>query len=93
MGTDGAAFTNCDEWLDAVYELELGNVPGPYSSVMHPCTARDLPDETQAAAEELVLRFATGKPVAYVLKDLAAPLYLTPADILRHVELKEPPCH
>lgn len=42
MGTDGAAFTNWDDWLDAVYELELDNVPRPYASVLHPRTARDL---------------------------------------------------
>jgi len=42
MGTNGAAFANWDAWLDALYELELDNVPGPYTSVMHPRTARDL---------------------------------------------------
>ncbi|MDQ2077629.1 phage major capsid protein [Marinimicrobium sp. ABcell2] len=42
MGTNGAAFTDYDPWLDAIYELELDNVPGPYASAMHPRTARDL---------------------------------------------------
>ncbi len=53
----------------------------------------DLPDEAQAAAEELVTRLAAGEAVYSVLKDLAEPLYLTQADILRHIELKEPTCH
>ncbi len=42
MGTNGAAFADYDKWLDALYELELDNIPGPFNAAMHPRTARDL---------------------------------------------------
>ncbi len=42
MGTDGAALTDYDSFLDAQFELENANVPGPFAAAMHPRTARDI---------------------------------------------------
>ncbi|WP_252257509.1 phage major capsid protein [Erythrobacter aurantius] len=38
MGTNGAAIADYDKLLDAIYELTLDDVPGPYAGIMHPRT-------------------------------------------------------
>lgn len=42
MGTNGAAPTNYDPFLDALYELELDNVREATAAILHPRTARTL---------------------------------------------------
>lgn len=42
MGTDGAALTDYDPLIDAIYELHADNVPNPTAGIHHPRTGREL---------------------------------------------------
>lgn len=42
MGTNGAAPTNYDPFLDALYELQLDNAAAPTAAIFHPRTGRTL---------------------------------------------------
>lgn len=42
MGTNGAALTNYEELIDAIYEMQLDNAEDPTAAIMHPRTRRDM---------------------------------------------------
>ncbi|WP_157799490.1 phage major capsid protein [Qipengyuania seohaensis] len=42
MGTNGAALTDYDALIDAIYELHADNVPNPTAGIHHPRTGREL---------------------------------------------------
>lgn len=54
MGTDGAALTDYDKLIDAVYELELDDSADPTGAVMHPRTKAALSKLKDANGNPLV---------------------------------------
>lgn len=52
----------------------------------------DMPPEKKRAAKEIVQRLKAGERIASVLKDLAEPLGVTPAMVMRHlvIDAKRP---
>jgi HK97 family phage major capsid protein len=55
LGANGAALTNYDPWLDAIFELENDNVQEATASIMHPRTARSLAKLKDTTNQPLML--------------------------------------
>jgi len=72
MGANGAAPTNYDPLIDALYELELDNADAPTAAIWHPRTARNLrklkdttgqPLQPLPAIRDLPLLASTSVPI------------------------------
>jgi HK97 family phage major capsid protein len=72
MGTNGAAPTNYDPLIDALYELELDNADAPTAAIWHPRTARTMrklkdttgqPLQSLPAISDLPLLGSTSVPI------------------------------